>query len=129
MSRAELPDAARRVTENNGDGGPSDSEPIGIDSSDEIGQVARAFDQMRREMLRLSASETAVRGNLDAMCVNLSQRSQSLAERQMRLIQSLEQGERDRDRLASLFKMNHIAARMHRNSQNLLIVAGRRSSH
>jgi signal transduction histidine kinase len=125
MSRAELPDAAHRVAENNGDGGPSDSEPIGIDSSDEIGQVARAFDQMRREMLRLSTSETAVRGNLDAMCVNLSQRSQSLAERQMRLIQSLEQGEQDRDRLGSLFKMNHIAARMHRNSQNLLIVAGR----
>jgi HAMP domain-containing protein len=125
MSRAELPDAARRVTKDNGDGGPPDSEPIGIDSSDEIGQVARAFDQMHREMLRLSTSETAVRGNLDAMCVNLSQRSQSLAERQMRLIQRLEQGERDRDRLASLFKMNHIAARMHRNSQNLLIVAGR----
>jgi hypothetical protein len=80
---------------------------------------------MRREMLRLSTSETAVRGNLDAMCVNLSQRSQSLAERQMRLIQSLEQGEQDRDRLGSLFKMNHIAARMHRNSQNLLIVVGR----
>jgi signal transduction histidine kinase len=125
MSRAELPDAAHRGTENNGDGGPSAPEPIGIDSSDEIGQVARAVDQMRREMLRLSASETAVRGNLDAMCVNLSQRSQSLAERQMRLIQSLEQGEQDRDRLGSLFKMNHIAARMHRNSQNLLIVAGR----
>jgi signal transduction histidine kinase len=125
MSRAELPDAAGRVTKDNGNGGPPDSEPIGIDSSDEIGQVARAFDQMRREMLRLSTSETAVRGNLDAMCVNLSQRSQSLAERQMRLIQRLEQGERDRDRLASLFKMDHIAARMHRNSQNLLIVAGR----
>jgi signal transduction histidine kinase len=125
MSSAELPDAARRVTEDNGDGGPPDSEPIGIDSSDEIGQVARAFDQMRQEMLRLSTSETSVRGNLDAMCVNLSQRSQSLAERQMRLIQRLEQGERDRDRLASLFKMNHIAARMHRSSQNLLIVAGR----
>jgi signal transduction histidine kinase len=125
MSRAVLPAATRRDTESNGDGGPSDSESIGIDSSDEIGQVARAFDQMRREILRLSTSETAVRGNLDAMCVNLSQRSQSLAERQMRLIQSLEQGEQDRQRLASLFKMNHIAARMHRNSQNLLLVAGR----
>jgi signal transduction histidine kinase len=125
MSRAELPDAVRRGTENNGNGGPSAPELIDIDSSDEIGQVARAVDQMRREMLRLSASETAVRSNLDAMCVNLSQRSQSLAERQMRLIQSLQQGEQDRDRLANLFKMNHIAARMHRNSQNLLIVAGR----
>ena len=125
MSRVELPDAARRVRQNNGDGGPSDLELIDIDSADEIGQIARAFDQMRREMLRLSASETAVHGNLDAMFVNLSQRSQSLAERQIRLLQSLEHGEQDRERLANLFKMNHIAARMHRNSQNLLIVAGR----
>jgi signal transduction histidine kinase len=114
-----------RVGQNNGDGRPSDLEPIDIDSSDEIGQIARAIDQMRGEMLRLSTSETAVRSNFDAMFVNLSQRSQSLAERQMRLIQSLEQGEQDRERLANLFKMNHIAARMHRNSQNLLIVAGR----
>src|SRR5437660_2494373 len=49
MSRAELPGSAHRVTEDNGEGGPPDSEPIGIDSSDEIGQVAHDFDQMRRE--------------------------------------------------------------------------------
>jgi hypothetical protein len=94
MSRAGVPDAARRAAEHGDDGAVPAAEPIGIDSSDEFGQIARAFDQMRADVVRLSASESAVRGNLDAMCVNLSQRSQSLAERQMRLIQGLEQGSR-----------------------------------
>ena len=124
MSGVRLPDAVRRIRENNGEGGPSDVEPIDVDSSDEIGEVARAFDQMRREILRLAANEAAVRGKLDGMFVNLSHRSQSLVERQIRIIESLEQGEQDRERLASLFKMDRIAARMHRNSQNLLILAG-----
>ena len=124
MSRVKLPDVVRRARENSAEGRPADLEPIDVDSSDEIGQVARAFDQMRREMLRLSASEGVVQGKLDSMFVNLSQRSQSLVERQIRLIEGLEQGEQDRERLASLFKMSRIAARMHRNSQNLLIMAG-----
>ena len=124
MSGVRLPDAVRRIRENNGQGGPSDVEPIDVDSSDEIGEVARAFDQMRGEILRLAANEAAVRDKLDGMFVNLSHRSQSLVERQMRLIESLEQGEQDRERRASLFKMDRIAARMHRNSQNLLILAG-----
>ena len=124
MSGVRLPDAVRHLKENNGGGAPSDMEPIDVDSSDEIGEVARAFDQMRREILRLAANEAAVRGKLDGMFVNLSHRSQSLVERQIRIIESLEQGEQDRERLASLFKMDRIAARMHRNSRNLLILAG-----
>jgi signal transduction histidine kinase len=119
-----LPDALRRIRASNAAGEPSDMEPIDVDSSDEIGDVARAFDQMRREMLRLTGNEAALRGKLDAMFVNLSHRSQSLVERQIRLIDNLEQGEQDRERLANLFKINRIAARMHRNSQNLLVLAG-----
>ncbi len=124
MSAVRLPDAVSRMRENNGEGVPSDVEPIHVDSSDEIGEVARAFDQMRREILRLAANEAAFRGKLDAMFTNLSHRSQSLVERQIRLIEGLEQGEQDGERLAYLVRMDRIAARMHRNSQNLLILAG-----
>ncbi len=95
-----------------------------MDSSDEIGEVARAFDQVHREALRLAANEAALRGNVNAMFVNLSRRSQSLVERQIRLIDDLEQGEQDPDRLSSLFQMDHLATRMRRNSENLLVLAG-----
>ena len=111
-------------SENNGEGVPSHLAPIDVDSADEIGDVARAVNEMRGEVLRLAANEGALRGKLDAMFVNLSHRNQSLVERQIRLIENLEQGEQDRERRAGLFRMNRIASRMHRSSQNLLILAG-----
>ena len=94
------------------------------DSFDRPDETARSFEQMRREMSQSAASEAALRGKFNAMYLNLSHRSQALVERQLRLIESLEHGERDAQRLASLSKLNRIAMRMHRNSQNLLVLAG-----
>jgi signal transduction histidine kinase len=119
-----LPETVRRMSDSDGAGAQLDIDPIDVDSADEIGEVARAFDQVHREALRLAANEAALRGNVNAMFVNLSRRSQSLVERQIRLIDDLEQGEQDPDRLSSLFQMDHLATRMRRNSENLLVLAG-----
>ena len=99
-------------------------EPIGVHSTDEIGQVARAFDQVHQEAVRLAADEARLRGSVSAMFVSLSRRSGSLLERLLRLIDSLELGEQDSERLADLFRMDHLATRMRRNSENLLVLAG-----
>ena len=119
-----LPETVRLMSETDGEGVSLDVEPIDVDSSDEIGEVARAFDQVHQEAIRLAANEAALRGNINAMFVNLSRRSQSLVERQIRLIDGLEQGEQDSERLASLFQMDHLATRLRRNSENLLVLAG-----
>ena len=116
-----LPETVRRMSESGGADSPPDIEPIDVDSTDEIGEVARAFDQVHQEAVRLAANEAALRGNVNAMFVNLSRRSQSLVERQIRLIDDLEQGEQDSERLANLFQMDHLATRMRRNSENLLV--------
>ena len=119
-----LPEAVRRMNETDGEAVSPEVEPIDVDSSDEIGEVARAFDQVHREALRLASNEAALRGNVNAMFVNLSRRSQSLVERQIRLIDELEQGEQNSERLSSLFQMDHLATLMRRNSENLLVLAG-----
>jgi signal transduction histidine kinase len=119
-----LPETVRRMSEGDGVAAPLDVAPIEVDSTDEIGEVARAFDQVHREAVRLASNEAALRGNVNAMFVNLSRRSQSLVERQIRLIDDLEQGEQDSERLANLFQMDHLATRMRRNSENLLVLAG-----
>jgi signal transduction histidine kinase len=124
----QLPETVRRMSESDSSSVPLAIEPIDVDSTDEIGEVARAFDQVHREALRLAANEAALRGNVNAMFVNLSRRSQSLVERQIRLIDDLEQGEQDAERLGSLFQMDHLATRMRRNSENLLVLAGHDSS-
>jgi signal transduction histidine kinase/outer membrane murein-binding lipoprotein Lpp len=123
-----LPDMVRRLSETEGSDESVEIEPIAVSSTDEIGEVARAFDQVHREAVRLAADEAMLRGNLNAMFVNLSRRSQSLIERQISLIDSLEQGEQDSGRLSSLFRLDHLATRMRRNSENLLVLAGHEAS-
>jgi signal transduction histidine kinase len=99
-------------------------EPISVNSTDEIGKVARAFDQVHREALRLAGNEALLRGNLNTMFISLSRRSVPLIERLARMIDSLEQNEDDPDRLSNLFSMDHLVTRMRRNSENLLVLAG-----
>jgi signal transduction histidine kinase len=119
-----LPEMVRRLSQSEGSDESIDIEPIGVTSTDEIGEVARAFDQVHLEAVRLAADEAMLRGNLNAMFINLSRRSQSLIERQLSLIDSLEQSEQDSGRLSSLFRLDHLATRMRRNSENLLVLAG-----
>jgi signal transduction histidine kinase len=119
-----LPEMVRRLSESDGEDESIKLEPIGIDSTDEIGEVARAFDQVGSEAARLAGDEAMLRANLNAMFVNLSRRSQTLIERQLGIIESLEQTEQDAGRLSSLFRLDHLATRMRRNSENLLVLAG-----
>ncbi|MFE7774711.1 nitrate- and nitrite sensing domain-containing protein [Streptomyces sp. NPDC057445] len=99
-------------------------QPIPIDSKDEIGEVARAFDQVHREAVRLAAEQAMLRGNVNAIFTNLSRRNQSLIEGQLTLITDLENNEADPDQLENLFRLDHLATRMRRNGENLLVLAG-----
>ncbi|MEG3629084.1 sensor histidine kinase [Streptomyces poriticola] len=98
--------------------------PIPITSTDEIGEVARAFDQVHREAVRLASEQALLRGNINAIFTNLSRRNQSLIEGQLTLITDLENNEADPDQLENLFKLDHLATRMRRNGENLLVLAG-----
>ncbi|MEH0542595.1 nitrate- and nitrite sensing domain-containing protein [Streptomyces sp. B21-105] len=100
--------------------------PIAIDTTDEIGEVARAFDHVHREAVRLAAEQALLRGNINAIFTNLSRRSQSLIERQLAMITSLEDNETDPDQLENLFKLDHLATRVRRNGENLLVLGGER---
>jgi signal transduction histidine kinase len=99
-------------------------EPIGVQSTDEIGRVARAFDQVHAEAVRLAGTEAQLRGSLNTMFISLSRRSVPLIDRLARMIDAMEQNEDDPDRLAKLFSMDHLVTRMRRNSENLLVLAG-----
>jgi signal transduction histidine kinase len=105
----------------------ADADPFEVASFERPDQTARGFDQLNRDV-QPSAGSDAQRGKFNATFVNLSRRSQALVERQLRLIESLEHGEQDQHRLASLSRLNRVAMRIHRNSQNLLVLAGQEPS-
>jgi signal transduction histidine kinase len=64
------------------------------------------------------------RDHVNDIVVNLARRSQSLVERQLRVLEELEAGESDPDRLAALYKLEQLTARMRRANENLLVLAG-----
>jgi signal transduction histidine kinase len=119
-----LPAAIELLRTSDGRSGNVKIEPVPVYSREDVGQVARAFDAVHSEAVRLATEQAALRANVNDMFVNLSRRSQSLVERQLRLIDELELGEQDADRLAALFRLDHLATRMRRNGENLLVLAG-----
>jgi signal transduction histidine kinase len=124
IATVQLPERVRQLDESQDPDPSLEVAPIDVLSVDEIGQVARAFDQVHAEAVRLAGNEALLRRSFNAMFVSLSRRSQSLIERLVRMIDSLEQNEEDPGRLSNLFAMDHLVTRMRRNSENLLLLAG-----
>src|SRR6185369_5978068 len=100
------------------------AEPLPIHSRDEFGQVAEAFNAVHLEAVRTAAEQAALRASVATMFVNLARRSQILVDRLIGHLDRLERGEEDPDRLAELFQLDHLATRMRRNDENLLVLAG-----
>ncbi|WP_280396776.1 ATP-binding protein [Nocardia carnea] len=99
-------------------------EPVGVQGTEEIGQLARAVDEMHQQALNLAADQARLRVQIGNMFETLSRRSQSLVEQQLGIIEELEHDEDDPGRLQNLFRLDHLATRMRRNGDNLLVLAG-----
>ncbi|MEV5838378.1 ATP-binding protein [Nocardia sp. NPDC052112] len=98
--------------------------PVGVHTTDEVGQLARAVDEIHEQALNLAADQARLRLQIGNMFETLSRRSQSLVEQQLSLIEDLEHDEDNAERLQSLFRLDHLATRMRRNGDNLLVLAG-----
>ena len=68
--------------------------------------------------------QAALRQSISDLLHNLARRSQGLVDRQLELIDELERKEVDPDRLHELFRMDHLATRMRRNVENLIVLSG-----
>jgi len=126
VARQELPEAIDRIKV--GDN-IEDIEftRVPVYTTEEIGQLARAVDDMHGQALRLAGEQAHLRLQISDMFETLARRSKSLVEQQLSLIEQLEYEEKDPTRLESLFRLDHLAARMRRNGDNLLILSGTRS--
>ncbi|MBO4210374.1 sensor histidine kinase, partial [Micromonospora echinofusca] len=91
---------------------------------DEIAQVADAFDTVNRSALRLAGEQAELRVDVTRMAEALARRIRTLITRQLRLLDEFEREETDPDALDRLFALDHLAARMRRNGENLLVLAG-----
>jgi signal transduction histidine kinase len=99
---------------------------VPVHTTEEIGQLARAVDDIHEEALALAGEQARLRLQVGNMFETLSRRSRSLVDHQLALIEDLERDEDDPRRLESLFRLDHLATRMRRNGANLMVLAGTR---
>jgi signal transduction histidine kinase len=99
--------------------------PIEVRSSDEIGQLAQAFNTVQTVAVDVAAEQAAtLRKGISDLFVNLARRNQVLIDRQIEFLDELEATEDDPDQLAQLYRLDHLATRMRRNAESLLVLAG-----
>ncbi len=109
-------------------GDESPPAPLPVHTTEEIGQVAHAVDELHTQALLLAGDESRLRHLVNDMFETMSRRNRSLVDQQLSLIDRLERNEEDPERLDSLFRLDHLATRMRRNGANLLVLAGAQSS-
>src|SRR5690625_4440652 len=99
-------------------------EQIPVESRDEIGKLASAFNSVNETTIVVAREQAALRGSIAAMFVNVARRDQVLLNRQLSFITQLERTEEDPTQLEDLFRLDHLATRMRRNAESLLVLAG-----
>lgn len=98
---------------------------IDVSSEDEFGELAAAFNAVEQTAIDVATEQSAtLRKGIGEIFVNLARRNQSLLDRQIEFIDRLEANEEDPDQLENLFKLDHLATRMRRNAESLLVLAG-----
>jgi signal transduction histidine kinase len=98
--------------------------PVRVATRDEVGEVADALNVVQDTALRLAVEQAVLRRNIADSFLNLGRRNQNLLTRQLDFITGLERDETDPEVLANLYRLDHLATRMRRNAESLLVLAG-----
>ncbi|WP_243722727.1 nitrate- and nitrite sensing domain-containing protein [Actinomadura sp. 7K507] len=92
---------------------------------DEIGQVGKAFNHVQRTALATAVEQAELRRGIRDVLLSLARRTQTLVHRQLTMLDTME---RRRDievkELEELFRLDHLATRMRRNAENLIVLSG-----
>ena len=121
--RDELPRMVERM-QTPGEGPGVEIVPLDDSSGDEVGQLSRVINDLNSTTVRIAGEQAALRASIAEMFVNVARRDQTLLARQLAFLDQLERTEENPDTLEDLFTLDHLATRMRRNAESLLVLAG-----
>ncbi|MGA8116418.1 MAG: ATP-binding protein, partial [Actinocatenispora sp.] len=94
--------------------------------TDEVGQAGQAFAVLRRTVVRSTVEQAEFHAGGRDVVLNLARRNQALLHRQLELLDMMERRVEDPDELDRLFQIDHLATRMRRHAEDLIILSGAR---
>jgi len=103
---------------------PVHLEVLDLNSRDEIGDLARVFERVQGTAAQLVERQVLSRRNVAEMFGHIGRRTQNLVGGQVGLIDELENEETDPDRLAKLYRLDHISNRLRRSADSLVVISG-----
>jgi signal transduction histidine kinase len=93
-------------------------------TSDEVRQVGEAFATVQQTAVEAAVGQAKLRQGISHIFRNLARRSQSLLHRQLTLLDAMERRAREPQELDDLFRVDHLATRMRRHAESLIILSG-----
>ncbi|GAA1421719.1 nitrate- and nitrite sensing domain-containing protein [Catellatospora coxensis] len=108
------------------DDAPPELAAVNVRTRDELGELASAFNRVQATAALMMQQQVNSRRNVSIMFANIARRTRGLAARQLSQIDALERDERDETRLAALYRLDHIATRLRRSADSLLVISGSR---
>lgn len=123
LANERLPSVIRRLRRGEKVDVTAEAPPLSF-STQEIDQVGQAFNAARRTAIQGAVEEAALRRSISDVFLNLARRNQTLLHRQLSLLDSMERRVTEPDELDDLFSLDHLATRMRRHAEGLIILSG-----
>ncbi|MEQ1874352.1 MAG: ATP-binding protein [Ilumatobacteraceae bacterium] len=124
VANHELPAAVQQVQQLPADAPVPRLAAFTVGTRDELAELGASFNSVQDAAVDLAAEQAVARRVVSENLINIARRNQNLLGRTLGFISTLEQGERDPESLDNLFRLDHLATRMRRNAQSLLVLAG-----
>src|SRR5215813_11872214 len=124
LADEEMPALIERLRKGEQDTLPAEVTPELRTKTAEIARAEAAITSLQHTAAAAAAGEARLRNGIGQVFVSLARRNQSLLQRQLRLIDALEQKASDPATLADLFPLDHLTTRMRRHAEGLIILSG-----
>ncbi|WP_281368973.1 sensor histidine kinase [Phytohabitans rumicis] len=123
LANERLPGVVERLRQGEKVDVAAESPPLTF-GGDEIGQVGQAINAVQETAIRVAVEQAELRNGVRDLFLGLARRNQALVHRQLKVLDEIERRETDAHELADLFKVDHLATRMRRNAENLIVLSG-----
>jgi signal transduction histidine kinase len=125
VAEERLPSIVRRLSDGQDVDVETEAPPIDLGTRTmEVARIADGFSAVQRTAVAAAVGQASLRKGVSNIFRNLARRNQSLLQRQLRMLDEMEQGTEDPDMLAQLFRLDHLTTRMRRQSEGLIILSG-----
>ncbi|HJR92877.1 MAG TPA: ATP-binding protein, partial [Acidimicrobiia bacterium] len=125
IAEVDLPQMVDALSDPSGRLTATSSTNLELSGHDEVGELSRSFGTLHSTLIDVANQQMEMlRRGVSEIFVTLARRNRSLVDRQLALIDDLESNEDDAEVLGGYYKLDHLATRMRRNAESLLVLAG-----